>query len=80
MQEKKVQHSSAIKKNNEAQLLVYLKSFCLLVWLNWIKGSAAKTLVINGIRYICVILHLIIAGLRHIVSLHFTVLINFDEY
>ncbi len=30
MQEKKVQHSSAIKKNNEAQLLVYLKSFLLI--------------------------------------------------
>ncbi len=29
MQEKKVQHSSAIK-NNEAQLLVYLKSFLLI--------------------------------------------------
>ncbi len=24
-----LQHSSAIKKNNEAQLLVYLKSICL---------------------------------------------------
>ncbi len=31
----KIQHSSAIKhNNNEAQLLVYLKSFLLLVWLN----------------------------------------------
>ena len=30
-QEKKVQHSSAIKKqNNEAQLLVYLKSFLII--------------------------------------------------
>ncbi len=28
-----VQQSSAIK-HNEAQLLVYLKYFCLLVWLN----------------------------------------------
>jgi len=29
-QKKKVQHSSAIKNNNEAQLLVYLKSFLLI--------------------------------------------------
>ncbi len=29
-QKKKVQHSSAIKKKNEAQLLVYLKSFLLI--------------------------------------------------
>ncbi len=45
-QEKKVQHSSAIKKNNEARLLVYLKSFLLI---NMIEldhqRSAEKTLV-----------------------------------
>ncbi len=33
MQEKKVQHSSAMK-NNEAQLLVYLKSFLLMIELD----------------------------------------------
>ncbi len=33
--QEKIQHSSEIK-NNEAQLLVYLNNFCLLVWLNWI--------------------------------------------
>ncbi len=31
------------KKNNEAQLLVYLNHFCLLVWLNWvIKGQQQR--------------------------------------
>ncbi len=44
--QEKVQHSSAIKNNNnEAQLLVYLvylKSF-LLIWLNWIiKGQQQR--------------------------------------
>ncbi len=44
--QEKVQHSSAIKKNNEAQLLVYLKSFLLIsmVELDY-QRSAAKTLV-----------------------------------
>ncbi len=44
-QEKKIQHSSAIK-NNQAQLLVYLKSFLLIsmVELDHQK-SAANTLV-----------------------------------
>ncbi len=55
-QEKKVQHSSAIK-NNEAQLLVYLKSFLRISMFELDhKRSAAKTLVNkNGIKYICVI-------------------------
>ncbi len=44
-QEKKVQHSSAIK-NNEAQLLVYLKSFLLISMIELDhQRSAAKTLV-----------------------------------
>jgi len=30
--------------------------------------------------YLCCLTYLIIAGLRHILSLHFTVLIHFDEY
>ncbi len=55
-QEKKVQHSSAIK-NNEAHLLVYLKSFLLISMVELDhQRSAAKTLVNNnGIRYICVV-------------------------
>ncbi len=46
-QEKKDQHSSAIKKqNNEAQLLVYLKSFFLISMIELDhQRSAAKTLV-----------------------------------
>ncbi len=41
-----VQHSSAIKKNNEAQLLVYLKSFFLISMIELDhQRSAAKTLV-----------------------------------
>ncbi len=45
------------------------------------QRSAANTLV-NKMRLdIFVFLtYLIIAGLRHILSLHFTVLIHFDEY
>ncbi len=44
-QEKKDQHSSAIK-NNEAQLLVYLKSFLLIIVVELDhQRSAAKTLV-----------------------------------
>ncbi len=55
-QEKKVQHSSAIK-NSEAQLLVYLKSFLIISMIELDhQRSAANTLVNkNGIRYICVI-------------------------
>ncbi len=43
--------------------------------------SAEKTLV-NKMGFDTFVLFniLIIAGLRHILSLHFTVLINFDEY
>ncbi len=41
-----VQHSSAIKKNNEAQLLVYLKSFLVIIMVELDhQRSAAKTLV-----------------------------------
>ncbi len=45
------------------------------------QRSAANTLV-NKIRLdmLCCLTYLIIAGLRHFLSLHFTVLINFDEY
>ncbi len=46
MQEKNVQHSSAIKKNNEAQLLVYLKSFLLISMVELDhQRPTAKTLV-----------------------------------
>ncbi len=45
-QEKKVQHSSAIKKKKEAQLLVYLKSFLLISMVELDhQRSEAKTLV-----------------------------------
>ncbi len=45
------------------------------------QRSAANTLV-NKMRLDIFVLltYLIIAGLRHILSLHFTVLILFDEY
>ncbi len=47
------------------------------------QRSAANILV-NKMRLDIFVLfniqYLIIAGLRHILSLHFTVLINFDEY
>ncbi len=45
------------------------------------QRSAAKTLVNKmGLDTLCCLTYLIIAGLRHILSLHFTVLIHFDEY
>ncbi len=44
------------------------------------QRSAAKTLVSKMGLDTFVILHLIIAGLRHILSLHFTVLIHLEEY
>ncbi len=46
-----------------------------------LQRSAANTLV-NKMRLdICVLFNiLIIAGLRHILSLHYTVLIHLDEY
>ncbi len=47
------------------------------------QRSAANTLV-NKMSldtvYLCCLTYLIIAGLHHILSLHFTVLIHFDEY
>ncbi len=70
-------------KNNEAQLLVYLKSFLLISMVELDQQrSAAKTLV-NKMGLDTFVLYniiLIIAGLRHILSLYFTVLIHFDEY
>ncbi len=44
------------------------------------QRSAAKTLVDKTGLDTFVLFNIIIAGLRHILSLHFTVLINFDEY
>ncbi len=44
------------------------------------QRAAAKTLVNKMGLDIFVLFNLIIAGLRHFLSLHFTVLINFDEY
>ncbi len=35
---------------------------------------------IDQIINTCYLTHFIVAGLRHILSLHFTVLIHFDEY
>ncbi len=50
--------------------------------LNWsIKGQQqTHWLVTWDYIHLCCLTYLIIAGLRHILSLHFTVLINFDEY
>ncbi len=43
--------------------------------------SAAKTSVNKWDSiHLCCLTYLIIAGLHHILSLHFTVLIHFDEY
>ncbi len=45
------------------------------------QRSAAKTLVNKmGLDTFVLLTYLIIAGLRHILNLHFTVLIHFDEY
>ncbi len=45
------------------------------------QRSAAKTLVNKmGLDTFVLFTYLIIAGLHHILSLHFTVLIHFDEY
>ncbi len=44
------------------------------------QRSAANTLVNKMGLDLCCLTYLIIAGLRHILSLHFTVLINLDEY
>ncbi len=77
-QKKKVQHSSTIKKTTTKQLLVYLVIFACMFELDH-QRSAANTLV-NKMRLdIFVSFNIIIAGLRHILSLHFTVLIHFDE-
>ncbi len=63
-------------------MLVYLcLSFLLIsmVELNHHR-SAAKTLVNKMGLDTFMLTYLIIAGLHHILSLHFTVLIHFDEY
>ncbi len=44
------------------------------------QRSAAKTLVNKMGLDTFVLFNIFIAGLRHILSLHFTVLIHFDEY
>ncbi len=77
-QEKKVQHSSA-KKNNEAQLLVYLKSFLLISMIELDhQRSAAKTLVNKmGLDTFVLFNILIICSLHHILAFHS--FIHFDE-
>ncbi len=68
------------KKKNKAQFLVYLKSFLLVIELDH-QRSTANTLV-NKMRLDIFVLFNIFNyySLHHIMSLHFTVLINFDEY
>ncbi len=51
MQKKKVQHSSNKKQNNEAQLLVYIKSFLLISMVELDHQRSAA----NEIRCICVV-------------------------
>ncbi len=82
MQEKNVQHYSAIKK--QWSTIVSLSKVILLISMVELdqQRSAAKTLV-NKMGLDTFVLYniiLIIAGLRHILSLYFTVLIHFDEY
>ncbi len=55
-QEKKVQHFSAIKKqNNEAQLLVYLKQFLLISMVELDHQRSVANMLVNKMRYICVV-------------------------
>ncbi len=55
-QKKKVQHSSAIIiKNNEAQLLVYLKQFLLVSMIELDHQRSAADMLVNKMRYICVV-------------------------
>ncbi len=65
-------------------MLVYLKLFLLISMVELDHQSSAANTMYNKMRlYIFVlfnIFNLIIAGLRHILSLHFTVLIIFDKY
>ncbi len=50
-QKKKVQHSSAIKKqNNEAQFFVYLKSFLLIIMVELDHQSSAANTLVNKMR------------------------------
>ncbi len=50
-QEKKIQHSSAIKKqNNEAQLLVYLKSFFIISTVELDHQMSAANTLFNKMR------------------------------
>ncbi len=81
-QKKKAQHSSAIEKQRSTIVSLSKVIFCLLVWLNWtIKGKQQTHWLIKlDYIYLCCLTYVIIAGLRHILSLHFTVLIHFDEY
>ncbi len=50
MQKKKVQHSSAIKKTNEAQLLDYLKSFLLISMVELDHQRSASNTLVNKMR------------------------------
>ncbi len=49
-QEKKIQHSSAIKHNNEAQLLVYLKKFLLISMVELDHQRSAGSTLVNKMR------------------------------
>ncbi len=56
---KQIQHSSAIKKNNEAQLLVYLKSFLLVSMVELDHQRSAENTLVNKIRLdICVLFNI----------------------
>ncbi len=49
-QKKKVQHSSAIKKNNNEQLLICLKSFLLISMVEQDLQRSAKNTLVNKMR------------------------------
>ncbi len=49
-QKKKVQHSSAIKKNNEAELFVYLKYFLLISMVELDHQRSAANTLVNKMR------------------------------
>ncbi len=79
-QKKKVQHSSAIKKQ-EAQLLVYLKSFLIISMVRLDYQRSAEKALFNKmvLDNLCYLTYLTIEALSHILSLYFTVSIYFDE-
>ncbi len=65
------------KKHNDS----LSKVMFIIIMIELIIKDQQKThRLINEIIYIVCLTYLIIAGLRHILSLYFTVLIHFDEY